>query len=145
MNRKCDGCTICCTTQRVPEFDKPEYTPCQHCKLNQGCTIYNDRPKSCQKFECAWLQGELPEWMKPDKIHMMVEKIDGFDFVLALHEPGHENWPTFEIEEALKKEYVEKGIAVVTSDRKAILPEGWTVERCRKEVTEAAKTMGVIK
>lgn len=143
MDRQCDGCTLCCTLTRVPELNKPEGVTCQFaCK---GCTIYQSRPQSCRDFACAWLQGDMPEWMKPDKTHVMVEKIPNSSVVMALPEPGYElTWETPEIISELKKQYVEKGIAVVTKGMKAMIPEGMTPAQVNITVTRYAKAQGVV-
>lgn len=54
--RKCGACTLCCTTLAVPELGKKNGERCVHL-TSEGCGIYEDRPLSCQVFECAWLQG----------------------------------------------------------------------------------------
>ena len=54
--RKCGTCTLCCTALAVPELGKKNGERCVHL-TPQGCGIYEDRPPSCQVFECAWLQG----------------------------------------------------------------------------------------
>jgi hypothetical protein len=144
MVRRCDGCTVCCTLTRVPELNKPEGKTCIFaCK---GCTIYPDRPQSCRDFECEWLKGNLPIWMKPNKAHIMLEKLSDVDVVIALPEPGYEkNWRTPEITAALKKEYQDKGIAVMASDRLAMVPEGQSFEEIWNDVKSAARSAGVIK
>ena len=149
MERKCDGCTLCCTITRVPEINKAEYTSCPflHEKNSgcKGCSIYKDRPDSCRKYECAWLKGDMPDWMKPDECHLMIEKIPNAPVVLALPEPGYENnWRTPKIEEVLKKEYQEKGIAVVAIDKMALLPKGMTPQEAWKHVLDYSRMiMGI--
>ena len=44
--------------------------PCKY--LVGGCTIYKDRPSQCRNYECAWTQGLLPEWMRPDLVGALV-------------------------------------------------------------------------
>lgn len=142
MARECDGCTVCCTLTRVPELDKPVGVTCPF--ACNGCTIYKDRPQSCRNFNCAWVMGDMPTWMKPNKSHVMIEKLPGISVVLALPEKDYEKtWKTDEIVAVLKEEYVSKGISVVAGDNTALLAEGATVEGVKSDVMRVAKTLGV--
>ena len=56
MTRECGACSLCCKLTYVVELNKPIDTWCPHCKPGHGgCTIYQDRPASCQRFICGWL------------------------------------------------------------------------------------------
>lgn len=72
--RRCDGCTACCTVMGVPELSKPYYKSCKH-ECEAGCSIYDQRPNSCQAFVCAWRGGIdlVLETDKPDKIGIVVD------------------------------------------------------------------------
>ena len=71
-DRKCDGCTVCCETVKVDSFDKPPGVKCQHqCAL--GCKIYDARPSECEQYSCSWLEGRLPEELKPNECGWMAE------------------------------------------------------------------------
>jgi Fe-S-cluster containining protein len=63
--RACAGCTKCCVSLAVRELQKPAFTPCVHLG-DRCCTIYPDRPPTCQAFKCLWLRGMLPEEFKPE-------------------------------------------------------------------------------
>ena len=82
--RSCDECTACCTTCAVVELGKPLNTPCPHVTA-RGCGIYDSRPGSCRAYDCAWLQGHLPEKYRPDRcgIVFTFERIDGFNGLLV--------------------------------------------------------------
>lgn len=56
--RICGPCTACCTALGVPELGKGEGERCRHL-TGGGCGIYEERPGSCQSFECQWLRGLL--------------------------------------------------------------------------------------
>lgn len=61
---QCGECTACCYTHGVDELGKPSFTRCVHLGYvealgREGCTIYADRPESCRKMACSWLQGKL--------------------------------------------------------------------------------------
>jgi len=62
--RSCDGCTACCEVLGVEELKKQYYQPCSHC-VNQGCGIYNIRPRSCRNYYCLYLAGLTAG--RPDK------------------------------------------------------------------------------
>ncbi len=49
-------CTACCLTRAVPELAKPPGQPCEH-QTSSGCSIYDTRPPSCQRFSCLWRDG----------------------------------------------------------------------------------------
>ena len=39
----------------------------------QGCTIYEDRPKLCQQFECGWLTDlTVPDDLKPSESNLII-------------------------------------------------------------------------
>jgi len=66
--RNCDGCTACCTSLAVPEYDKKTNDACEHICI--GCNIYAERPESCRTFRCTWLSegtGFKELSMRPDR------------------------------------------------------------------------------
>lgn len=66
--RSCGFCTACCTALGVKELKKAPGEPCNKLlQIGVGCSVYHTRPPSCRDFECAWLQGLLPENAKPEK------------------------------------------------------------------------------
>jgi hypothetical protein len=44
---------------------KPQFQSCPKLTECGQCGIYEDRPKTCSDFQCAWLTGELPERFAP--------------------------------------------------------------------------------
>jgi len=65
--RDCDGCAKCCDGSLVGTAYGNKFGPAPCIYLKNGkCSIYETRPKMCQKYQCAWSQGLFPEWMKPD-------------------------------------------------------------------------------
>lgn len=142
--RECGDCTLCCTVTAVRELNKPERVDCVHC--NKGCSIYEQRPVACAAFSCAWLDGDLPDWMRPDKVGVMIEKIPGVTSVMALAALGQENtWMNnTEVTEVLKEQYQFKGIAVITHNNQALIPEGRTVESVLNDLAYAARLTQVV-
>lgn len=71
MTRECGTCTECCYLNEVPPLGKGANERCEHQSL-RGCAIYDKRPKCCAAFNCAWLLGIQPKYMKPDKTGAVV-------------------------------------------------------------------------
>lgn len=67
--RECGNCCLCCKLMGL-EVGKPMFVWCRSCRPNsrKPCLIYEGRPDECQRFECLWLRGVLPEWCKPDVV-----------------------------------------------------------------------------
>lgn len=81
----CGDCTFCCRAMGVTELDKPENVWCTFVRRKpSGCSIYDERPKSCREFECYWLAtqtSDIPENrmtlpFRPDKSRVMIVESD---------------------------------------------------------------------
>jgi hypothetical protein len=62
--RSCGSCSMCCKFFAIPEVNKSPEEWCKYCRPGKGgCTIYANRPKVCQDFECWW-KGDIvdDEW-----------------------------------------------------------------------------------
>lgn len=70
--RECGECTACCSVLGVLEEGKPYYTDCRF--LKKGCSVYPDRPPSCQEFKCEWLKGDIqfPADYRPDRCGVVI-------------------------------------------------------------------------
>lgn len=68
--RSCDGCMVCCEVLSIESLGKEKHCRCEY--QANGCGIYERRPLECVAFRCAWLDGLLPEEMRPDRIDAMV-------------------------------------------------------------------------
>lgn len=81
--RTCGKCTACCRFLPIaePTLTKPMGVLCQHCRPNQGCTVYALRPAACRGWNCGWrkLPNLGPGW-RPDKSGVML-RMDGDPFV----------------------------------------------------------------
>jgi len=75
-NRSCGSCTVCCVEPAVVELNKPCGVACQNLAPGGGpnaCMIYEQRPKSCATFRCAWLCDEgMPDKFRPDRCGIML-------------------------------------------------------------------------
>ena len=79
-NRSCGDCTLCCEGWLVNSAHGYDMWPgrkCQFVSLSKGCTIYDQRPETCQKYECQWLfDKRVPEWMKPSISGVILKEKD---------------------------------------------------------------------
>jgi hypothetical protein len=66
LGRECGTCIACCTTMGVAELDKKAGEECVH-TCDKGCAIYDSRPDACQRWNCMWIAGYLPEALKPEE------------------------------------------------------------------------------
>lgn len=98
--RTCGSCTLCCKLLGVAELDKEKGKWCARCAIGTGCTIYEDRPKSCKDFACMWLQyEEMPEGWRPDKVKLFI------------WEPNHSKFNQFQVNVDDKVDWKSKPIA----------------------------------
>lgn len=86
--RQCGECQECCTVLEVSEglvtlderpivWRKERGLECEMIgDPGKGCAIYSDRPRACQAWACAWLDGAdfLPDDWRPDKLGMIMWK-----------------------------------------------------------------------
>lgn len=72
FERQCGDCTLCCKWLHFYVEGEPVYPgkPCKY--LGDNCTIHKIRPKLCRAYNCAYIQGIMPEWLKPSKTDMIV-------------------------------------------------------------------------
>jgi len=72
FDRQCNECHHCCKWLFYVINDQVKHPgkPCFY--LGDGCTVYNKRPQSCRDYHCAYIQGILPEWMKPSLSNLLV-------------------------------------------------------------------------
>jgi len=73
--RECGNCTLCCTLLGVHALQKKANEDCIHCDVGIGCKIYNTRPKECSDFDCLWLAGHAPDYLKPSKTHVVLSSL----------------------------------------------------------------------
>lgn len=72
--KPCGDCTACCDGFLIGNSHGNKFGNGKPCVflVEKQCTIYNDRPKSCQNYQCAWTQGLFPDWMKPNQCGVMI-------------------------------------------------------------------------
>lgn len=92
---ECGSCNLCCKFTEIAELHKPINELCKHCKPEIGCSIYEDRPESCKKFECMWLAENWVHELRPDLSHVMFETIPGSNTYVGLIDPKYKStWLT---------------------------------------------------
>ena len=115
----CGTCTACCKVMHVRELEKPAHRWCPHCKIAQGCGIYESRPESCRVFECIWLQTQrgqkpLAHELRPDisRVVLTTTKDDRDGVVLNVSPDRPNAWKTGPIAK-LVSEMLRDGITVL--------------------------------
>lgn len=144
---RCGTCTLCCKVTAVFEIGKPVNTWCHHCKIGEGCAIYNDRPLSCRTFECTWYANEnLPDELRPDRCKVVFESVsDGI--VLALVDPDYPlAWKNLAVGRFIIHLVKKQNIAVVVSlgrgkPEAMFLPVGITAQQVYEGMVERAKIL----
>lgn len=91
MTRTCGSCHECCVHVKVEALNKPPDTPCPHLTvLNPcgACGIYAKRPSECKAYTCSWLDGYLPEELKPETSGILLElatvKLHNYDLKMLV-------------------------------------------------------------
>jgi hypothetical protein len=72
FERTCGECNLCCKSLLHTVNGQVHHhgKPCFY--LGTGCTVYEKRPQSCRDYYCAYIQGLLPEWLKPNLSNLVV-------------------------------------------------------------------------
>lgn len=72
--RSCGDCTKCCDGHLIGEAHGKPFGNGQKCFYMQEskCTTYDTRPETCKKYQCAWSQGIIEEWLKPTESGVMI-------------------------------------------------------------------------
>jgi Fe-S-cluster containining protein len=75
LGRVCGDCYACCVYLGIDELKKHAGRACRHLTGQNGpsqrCSIYPDRPKACQEYECAWRSGWGQDHWKPNKCGLL--------------------------------------------------------------------------
>jgi hypothetical protein len=94
-SRTCGTCSLCCKLYEVSELDKPDDVWCRHCRPGKGgCSIYQNRPSSCVKFVCLWLDGTLNDEWWPSKSKIVARSfLDSTDHIPTIDFKVDINYP----------------------------------------------------
>lgn len=86
--RSCGSCTLCCKLAVVLSIAKRANEWCRFCEIGKGCRIYPMRPQDCIDFRCGWLDGQLLEEHRPDRIGFYVSGHPDAETVNVFVDPG---------------------------------------------------------
>lgn len=125
---------------RVEELSKPQGQWCEHCKIGQGCGIYETRPQSCREFQCLWLTEDwVPIDLRPDKSKVVIDDTtDGKYPVLWCDEKYPDAWDKGEMKVLVSVllKHVDGVIVACGDKRKWVSNKGASSEvEVRKEKT----------
>jgi len=68
--RKCEDCNLCCKLPEIPSINKKSYSWCKSCDIGIGCKIYDNKPKKCNEFSCAYLENFTD--LKPNMVGFII-------------------------------------------------------------------------
>lgn len=89
--RTCGPCQACCRSTTVwshaLKLSSPAGERCPH-QADRGCAIYADRPSACAIFRCAWLDGWGRERDRPDRLGLVIERLDDQAVLITQAAPG---------------------------------------------------------
>lgn len=72
--RSCGACNACCIYLDIDELDKREHQRCRHLR-DDGCSIYQSRPRACKTFFCLWRLGFFAASDRPDKAGLLAQAV----------------------------------------------------------------------
>jgi len=85
--RSCGSCSLCCKVLEVTDVGKPVNEICRH-STSGGCTIYNERPRMCRSFSCAWLQGHVDDDWFPEAAGIVLHfSLDALNVQVDIENP----------------------------------------------------------
>jgi hypothetical protein len=130
----------------ITSINKAPGDECPNCSATAPhCTIYRNRPRDCQDFECGYRVSKLPVMFRPDHLHVI---ITGEDAELRFHvlhvDPKYPNaleTPNGRLLlQTLKIQGKYPSILVVTGDKERIIDDN-PVRRLRLEQQMRAKAI----
>lgn len=111
--RECGTCTLCCLLPQVPGVGKEVNKYCPFC--THHCTIYENRPSECDRFDCTWLVDEtVPDELKPEKCNVIFEVITEELQICLVHFQYPTAWMEKPVRDHIKR-LNEKNISVIVT------------------------------
>lgn len=88
IERRCNGCTLCCKLLPVGELMKAANTRCKYQRVGKGCRVYQSAtyPNSCKLWSCVWLADTTADLPRPDHARYVVDQF--LDFIELEHHSG---------------------------------------------------------
>jgi hypothetical protein len=97
--RRCGDCQLCCKLLPTREFNKRAGERCKHQRVGKGCTIYPNRPFSCQVWSCRWLGDETATaaLSRPDRSHYVIEPLRDFVTIIDQETGVKQNYEVIQV------------------------------------------------
>lgn len=97
MERQCGECAACCISSSIQAINKQRNCWCPNLyEKGYGCRIYERKPETCTKYNCAWLLGVVGEEEdRPDKLGLIVDNVGVIENTIVVKptSPGKESTP----------------------------------------------------
>jgi hypothetical protein len=90
-DRHCGECMVCCEYMPISTatLKKRAEVLCDHCIVNQGCSIYSTRPNVCRTWHCLWRRdAAMADELRPDKSRMIFSLVI-YDETRSVFENAH--------------------------------------------------------
>ena len=90
-DRQCGECMVCCEYMPISTatLKKRAEVLCDHCIVNQGCSIYETRPNVCRTWHCLWRRdAAMADELRPDKSRMIFSLVI-YDEPRSVFESAH--------------------------------------------------------
>jgi hypothetical protein len=125
MKKTCGTCTACCSTVPVEEIGLPAFTRCPKLRsvvfAAPGCSIYPDRPNSCETWSCHWLKDDWPDDLRPDRCGVVVDIIPDLIRVNGTEMPALQIWALPGYEMAFTEQPVMAIVLAITAQGHAVI------------------------
>jgi hypothetical protein len=84
---------MCCDVFYIEDLDKARDTLCNHCEAGKGCGIYEQRPKPCIAFHCAYLTWpHLDERWKPANCKFILVPVSPTFLTIRMEKGSPDAW-----------------------------------------------------
>jgi hypothetical protein len=115
-------------------MESPAGKYCGECSIGVGCKIWDNVPKKCKEFSCAYNQvDDVPIDLRPDNCHIIFEKI-GDNIFFGTQDPEHE---ITEFGNGQIRSFVNQGYSVVINKGGNIfymIAEGHSLDIIKDEI-----------
>ncbi len=137
---KCDGCTLCCKLLDVPWMNSPSGHTCKYCIEGVGCKIYNNAPKDCLDFKCAYIQmSNVSIELRPDHCGVIFERVSN-DIFIGTVDPEEEK-PKQIVKDQISV-FLKDGFSVILFNKKIGKPIIINNKKTKNEVWLEFKKLG---
>jgi hypothetical protein len=81
---QCGTCNACCVAYTIDEMEKPAGERCEQLVGGEhGCRIYDERPRSCREYRCAFIAGQVK--VRPDVLGVVVRETQRLGSIRVIH------------------------------------------------------------